>query len=112
MLQIRPSFFGPPAIAGGVSISTSKARNYRGSLAVEAEMGGGQEIEAAAGGSSASHKHSNRLAQEHSPYLLQHAHNPVRKISLFSFRAKFWQKISGLCSILKKLVVLCQKICV
>ena len=115
VLQIRPRFFGPPAIAGGVSISTSKARNYRGSLAVEAEMGGGQETEAAAaaaGGSSASHKHSNRLAQEHSPYLLQHAHNPVRKISLFSFRAKFWQKISGLCSILKKLVFLCQKICV
>ncbi|KAA8543140.1 hypothetical protein F0562_021365 [Nyssa sinensis] len=24
-----------------------------------------------------SHKHSNRLAAEHSPYLLQHAHNPV-----------------------------------
>ncbi|KAJ0052423.1 hypothetical protein Pint_01038 [Pistacia integerrima] len=24
-----------------------------------------------------SHKHSNRLATEHSPYLLQHAHNPV-----------------------------------
>lgn len=98
VLQIRPSCFGPPAIAGGVSISTSKARNYRGSLAVEAEMGGGQEIEAAAaaGGSSASHKHSNRLAQEHSPYLLQHAHNPVRKISLFSFYAKFWQNFWAL----------------
>ncbi|KAL8054788.1 hypothetical protein ABFX02_04G015600 [Erythranthe guttata] len=25
----------------------------------------------------ASHKHTNRLAAEHSPYLLQHAHNPV-----------------------------------
>lgn len=24
-----------------------------------------------------SHKHTNRLAAEHSPYLLQHAHNPV-----------------------------------
>ncbi|KAF8401524.1 hypothetical protein HHK36_012464 [Tetracentron sinense] len=24
-----------------------------------------------------SHKHTNRLAEEHSPYLLQHAHNPV-----------------------------------
>ncbi|XP_042476929.1 spermatogenesis-associated protein 20 isoform X2 [Macadamia integrifolia] len=24
-----------------------------------------------------SHKHTNRLAREHSPYLLQHAHNPV-----------------------------------
>nr|GMD22092.1 spermatogenesis-associated protein 20 [Ipomoea batatas] len=23
------------------------------------------------------HKHTNRLASEHSPYLLQHAHNPV-----------------------------------
>lgn len=23
-------------------------------------------------------KHTNRLAQEESPYLLQHAHNPVR----------------------------------
>lgn len=29
-------------------------------------------------GSSASpHKHTNRLAKERSPYLLQHAHNPV-----------------------------------
>ncbi|XP_015891868.3 uncharacterized protein LOC107426262 isoform X1 [Ziziphus jujuba] len=27
--------------------------------------------------SSHSHKHTNRLAAEHSPYLLQHAHNPV-----------------------------------
>ncbi|KAL6968455.1 dTMP kinase [Sarracenia purpurea var. burkii] len=27
--------------------------------------------------SSATHKHTNRLAAEHSPYLLQHAHNPV-----------------------------------
>ncbi|XP_011012643.1 PREDICTED: spermatogenesis-associated protein 20 isoform X2 [Populus euphratica] len=27
--------------------------------------------------SSSSHKHSNRLSDEHSPYLLQHAHNPV-----------------------------------
>lgn len=24
------------------------------------------------------HKHSNRLVNEQSPYLLQHAHNPVR----------------------------------
>uniref|UniRef100_A0A3Q1CQE9 Spermatogenesis-associated protein 20-like TRX domain-containing protein n=1 Tax=Amphiprion ocellaris TaxID=80972 RepID=A0A3Q1CQE9_AMPOC len=29
------------------------------------------------GPSSASHKHTNRLAKERSPYLLQHAHNPV-----------------------------------
>lgn len=27
--------------------------------------------------SSQSHQHTNRLAEEHSPYLLQHAHNPV-----------------------------------
>jgi hypothetical protein len=27
--------------------------------------------------SSTSQKHTNRLAAEHSPYLLQHAHNPV-----------------------------------
>ncbi|XP_057246668.1 uncharacterized protein LOC104899065 isoform X2 [Beta vulgaris subsp. vulgaris] len=27
--------------------------------------------------SASSHKHTNRLASEHSPYLLQHAHNPV-----------------------------------
>ena len=26
---------------------------------------------------SAAHKHTNRLAREKSPYLLQHAHNPV-----------------------------------
>ena len=25
----------------------------------------------------AEHKHTNRLAEESSPYLLQHAHNPV-----------------------------------
>jgi hypothetical protein len=31
--------------------------------------------------SSTSQKHTNRLAAEHSPYLLQHAHNPV--ITLF-----------------------------
>lgn len=31
--------------------------------------------------SSAEHKHTNRLAEEESPYLLQHAHNPVRKLS-------------------------------
>lgn len=29
------------------------------------------------GGSSHSHGYTNRLATEHSPYLLQHAHNPV-----------------------------------
>ena len=32
--------------------------------------------------SSHSHKYSNRLAAEHSPYLLQHAHNPVSAIHL------------------------------
>ncbi|XP_078794191.1 spermatogenesis-associated protein 20 isoform X3 [Oryzias latipes] len=32
---------------------------------------------ASGGGSSSPHKHSNRLAREKSPYLLQHAHNPV-----------------------------------
>lgn len=31
---------------------------------------------------SASHKHTNRLAKEHSPYLLQHAHNPVSFLGL------------------------------
>ena len=30
-----------------------------------------------------SHKHTNRLAAEHSPYLLQHAHNPVSKTPIF-----------------------------
>jgi uncharacterized protein YyaL (SSP411 family) len=29
------------------------------------------------------HKHTNRLAKEQSPYLLQHAHNPVSH-ALFS----------------------------
>lgn len=29
-----------------------------------------------------SHKHTNRLAAEHSPYLLQHAHNPVSGVHL------------------------------
>lgn len=104
MLQIRPSFFGPPAVAGGVSVVTLKARNYRGSLAVEAEMGGGQEVEAVgAGASAASHKHSNRLAQEHSPYLLQHAHNPVRKkICLFSckFLGSLTPEETGVCFLL------------
>lgn len=32
--------------------------------------------------SSHSHKFTNRLAAEHSPYLLQHAHNPVSAIHL------------------------------
>ncbi|KAM3592167.1 uncharacterized protein V6R79_013914 [Siganus canaliculatus] len=31
----------------------------------------------ASGGSSSPHKHTNRLSRERSPYLLQHAHNPV-----------------------------------
>lgn len=36
--------------------------------------------------SSKSQKHTNRLASEHSPYLLQHAHNPVCENSiLFDF---------------------------
>lgn len=35
--------------------------------------------------SSHSHKHTNRLAAEHSPYLLQHAHNPVCNVYLFIF---------------------------
>ena len=35
--------------------------------------------------SSHSHKYNNRLATEHSPYLLQHAHNPVILSSLL-----FW----------------------
>lgn len=29
------------------------------------------------GSSSTTHRHTNRLAKEKSPYLLQHAHNPV-----------------------------------
>lgn len=33
--------------------------------------------------STTSQKHTNRLAAEHSPYLLQHAHNPVIKFALF-----------------------------
>ena len=28
-------------------------------------------------------KHTNRLAAEHSPYLLQHAHNPVNSPHFF-----------------------------
>lgn len=28
-------------------------------------------------GAQQQHKHTNRLAREQSPYLLQHAHNPV-----------------------------------
>ncbi|XP_024370757.1 uncharacterized protein [Physcomitrium patens] len=36
-------------------------------------MAGGIDVD----GGSTSHKHTNRLAKEHSPYLLQHAHNPV-----------------------------------
>lgn len=34
------------------------------------------------GGDNGEHKHTNRLAQEESPYLLQHAHNPVRGAGL------------------------------
>jgi hypothetical protein len=33
------------------------------------------------------HKHTNRLAQEQSPYLLQHAHNPVSQIMICQITA-------------------------
>lgn len=36
--------------------------------------------------SSSSHKHNNRLTSEHSPYLLQHAHNPVLHITTTTFK--------------------------
>lgn len=49
---------------------------FRASSISEARMAGGGTTDGEAG--SASHKHTNRLAKEQSPYLLQHAHNPVR----------------------------------
>lgn len=39
------------------------------------------------GSTSLSHNHTNRLASEHSPYLLQHAHNPVSLDSLHVYLA-------------------------
>lgn len=36
-----------------------------------------EQYQASPSSSQTQHKHSNRLAKEHSPYLLQHAHNPV-----------------------------------
>jgi hypothetical protein len=48
-------------------------------------------VAAAMSSSSASAPHGgrkpNRLAAEHSPYLLQHAHNPVRSFSLLPERS-------------------------
>ncbi|RWW27596.1 hypothetical protein BHE74_00017510 [Ensete ventricosum] len=55
--------------------------------------------------SAAPHRHTNRLASEHSPYLLQHAHNPVpstrrtflpRNYTLFLFLHSFFLPIGFL----------------
>lgn len=50
-----------------------KGKNIWFTLKLKASMAGGIDVD----GGSTSHKHTNRLAKEHSPYLLQHAHNPV-----------------------------------
>lgn len=60
---------------------------------------------AMADGGSEAHKHTNRLAEEHSPYLLQHAHNPV--IFLPNF-AKFRFFLSGLAAATMKILVICE----
>lgn len=38
-----------------------------------------------------SHNHTNRLAAEHSPYLLQHAHNPVSGVHLHFYSIYFYR---------------------
>jgi hypothetical protein len=44
------------------------------------------EVQKGAEDMESSHKYTNRLAHEHSPYLLQHAHNPVIPLLSFSFQ--------------------------
>jgi hypothetical protein len=43
------------------------------------------EVQKGAEDMDSSHKYTNRLAHEHSPYLLQHAHNPVIPLLSLSF---------------------------
>lgn len=53
-------------------LSVVSCRPIKFSRALAMADGGSSET-----ASSKAHKHTNRLAAEHSPYLLQHAHNPV-----------------------------------
>jgi hypothetical protein len=77
LLPGRPGGGGGSATVLGSGIGSAAVRRgyFRAGAIAEARMAGGGT---GGGGGSASHKHTNRLAREHSPYLLQHAHNPVR----------------------------------
>ncbi len=58
------------------------------------------EVQKGAEDMDSSHKYTNRLAHEHSPYLLQHAHNPVIPLlSLFLF-----SEIPSLCQVFSSLL--------
>ena len=64
---------------GAAAVIGSGRGYFRASSISEVMMTGGADGEGGSGSgyTSESHKFTNRLAKEHSPYLLQHAHNPV-----------------------------------
>ncbi|CAM6089523.1 unnamed protein product [Calypogeia fissa] len=60
------------------TVLNRRSLRKRGLWNLRSNMGGVEGSSSAGGGAtSSSHKHTNRLAKEESPYLLQHAHNPV-----------------------------------
>ncbi len=66
------------------------------------------EVQKGAEDMESSHKYTNRLAHEHSPYLLQHAHNPVLpllSLVLFSEIPSVCQVFSSLLGIVNILVL-------
>lgn len=71
------SFLGRccPGIEVVAPLTRSGFRSFKATR-MAGEMDGDRHESSAA----SSHKHTNRLAKEHSPYLLQHAHNPVCKL--------------------------------
>jgi len=71
LLSGRPGFV---AARPGIEKSASSSLRSFGTSQVRmaGEMDGDHDASA-----SSHHKYTNRLAKEHSPYLLQHAHNPV-----------------------------------
>ena len=69
--------------------------NIRSSVAVRSFWLSRRQRGMAASGASTQHAHTNRLIDEESPYLLQHAHNPVRGwFTIDTFQR--WQ-VSRLC---------------
>ena len=56
-----------------------------------------RKVATMADGGSHEAKFSNRLAKEQSPYLLQHAHNPVKKLTSLSFALQVYKVGIGFC---------------